>query len=151
MTVRPFTEFIHEGVVKQQHGDIAKARSLTLEAAARHDFLLELSDKISLTNQNANYFVETAYDIILEFIRARLALDGYKASGISAHEAEVAYLREVGFAERDVLFVNELRYWRNGILYYGKRVDLFYAQEVLAFLARQYATLLRAAQEVKKK
>ena len=143
--MRPFAEFRREGVVRKHHPELSKARSLVAEAEMRYAFLRDLQRNVKVTDLNANYFSETAYDILLELLRARLAKDGYKATGVSAHEAEVSYLRELGFAEPDVLSLDELRYWRNGILYYGKRVDAAYAKRAMLFLGRIYPRLLKIA------
>jgi len=58
---------------------------------------------------------------------------GYKTD---SHEAEVSFMRNLGFSESDVLFMNELRYFRNGIKYYGKIFDNDYAQKIYDFLIR---------------
>ena len=76
-------------------------------------------------------------------VRAKMLLDGFKTTGQGAHEAEVAYLRELKFSEPDVQFANQLRYFRNGIMYYGKSFDAEYAQKVLAFLERCYLRLTK--------
>lgn len=136
MILRSFASFVEEGIAKKQRPDLSKANSLIGEAQMRLTFLDDVVKKIKIHDSNANYVVETAYDIILEHIRARLSIDGYKTSGNSAHEAEVSYFLVVGFSQKDVLFINELRYWRNGILYYGKRVDAAYANAVVKFLEK---------------
>ncbi|MDP3758423.1 MAG: hypothetical protein Q8Q86_01780, partial [Candidatus Daviesbacteria bacterium] len=56
---------------------------------------------------------------------------------------EVSYMRKIDFSEADVSFMNELRYLRNGIKYYGKRLDKKYAEKVLKFLNRLYPILKR--------
>ncbi|MFH1971873.1 MAG: hypothetical protein ABIJ18_00160 [archaeon] len=58
-----------------------------------------------------------------------------------SHEAEVAYLRNLGFSEKKIEFMNQLRYFRNGIKYYGKEFDKEYAQKVIIFLDKAYAKL----------
>lgn len=63
------------------------------------------------------------------------------ASGSGAHEAEVAYMLKLGFKEQDIRFMNDLRYFRNGILYYGKSFDSDYAEKTLRFLSRSYDQL----------
>ena len=60
--------------------------------------------------------------------------DGYHASGLGAHEAEVSYLREIGFEEKDVAFADQLRYFRNGIEYYGNHLDAVYGEKVRDFV-----------------
>ena len=64
---------------------------------------------------------------------------GYSSD--KSHEAEVSYLRKMGLSEKQVSFMNELRWYRNGIKYYGKRLDQEYAQNVLVFLKENYAKI----------
>jgi hypothetical protein len=52
----------------------------------------------------------------MELIRARLLLDGHNSSGLFAHEA-------------DVSFLNDIRYFRNSVTYYGKILDTEYAKK----------------------
>jgi len=66
-------------------------------------------------------------------IRAELYSKGYNSSGRGSHEAEVAYLQELNISEKEVRFMDELRYLRNGMLYYGKIVDKEYAQKTIKF------------------
>ncbi len=82
---------------------------------------------------NINDYVEHCYDIIMFLIRAKMYLDGYYASGQGAHEAEVSYLRKVGFTEKEVQFMDQMRFFRNGILYYGTALDQEYAEKVVKF------------------
>ena len=69
--------------------------------------------------------------------------NGMHASGMGAHEAEVAYMRNLGLSETDVQFADRLRYFRNGMLYYGTIVDKEYAQQALEFTKRIYPKLKR--------
>ena len=39
------------------------------------------------------------------------------------------------------MFTNDLRYFRNGILYYGKSFDKEYGEKVLDFLNKTYPKL----------
>ncbi|MBT5342222.1 hypothetical protein HOL59_01435, partial [Candidatus Woesearchaeota archaeon] len=94
-----------------------------------------------INDNNANYLIKNAYDIIMELIRAKMLKEGFGSSGRGAHEAEVAYLKKLEFKDKDVDFVDELRYFRNGILYYGKSFDQEYALKVLDFLERIYQSL----------
>ena len=93
-------------------------------------------NKIGLLDENANYFIENSYDILIELIRAKLLIDGFSSSGKGAHEAEVSYMRKLDFNESDVGFMNDLRYFRNGILYYGRNFDKEYGKKVLDFLKK---------------
>ena len=70
-----------------------------------------------------------------------MLLEGYNASGLGAHEAEVSYLRVLGFSENDVQFADQLRFFRNGMLYYGTMLDKAYAEKVLEFTRSIYPKL----------
>ena len=137
-----FDEFLESGTVIKRIPDAARARSLIDEAEKRRKFLAELLNKIGITDDNANYFIENSYDMLLELLRAKLLIDGFYASGEGSHEAEVAYMRNLKFEEKDVRFMNDLRYYRNGILYYGKDFDVDYGKKVVEFSNRIYPKLL---------
>ncbi len=139
--LRKFEEFLEEGIVKRQRTDISRAANLVQEAEKRRRFLKDILSKLGIADSNANYFVENAYDTIMELIRAKMFIDGFKAAGLNAHEAEVSYLRKLAFQESDVKFANELRYFRNSVVYYGKSLDAEYANKVIVFLDRIYPIL----------
>lgn len=143
--LRNFEEFLKEGVVKRQRVDISRATDLMQEAEKRKKFIEDMKQKLEINDGNANYFIENIYDTIMELIRAKMFLDGFKAAGLSAHEAEISYLRTLQFSEPDVRFANELRYYRNGIVYYGKSMDAEYANKVLRFLNDNYPRLINIA------
>lgn len=132
--VRTFKEYLEEGVVKKQSQDFSRARSLVKESENSYRFLKEVIGKIGISDDNANSIIKNSYDIIMELIRAKMLSLGYNSSGHGAHEAEVAFLREIGFKETELEFANQLRFFRNGILYYGKSFDKSYAEKVLNFL-----------------
>ena len=77
----------------------------------------------------------------MELIRAKLLTEGYSSSGQYAHEAEVSYLQVLKFQEKDIVFLNELRYFRNSVTYYGKILDKEYAQKVFDFMNEIYPKL----------
>jgi len=139
--VRKFEEFIKEGVVKVQAPDKSRAKFLITESGNSYRLLSELMEKIKVEDHSANMFVKSCYDILMELIRARMLLDGYNASGFGAHEAEVAYLRIIGYSETEIQFVDRLRYFRNGMLYYGTILDQEYAQIVIKFTKKNYNKL----------
>ena len=139
--VRRFEEFIKEGVVKVQALDKSRAKFLITESENSYRLLSELMEKIKVEDHSANMFVKSCYDILMELIRARMLLDGYNASGFGAHEAEVAYLRILGYSETEIQFVDQLRYFRNGMLYYGTILDQEYAQIVIKFTKKNYNKL----------
>ena len=141
--LKTFDEFLEKGIMKKRTPDLARANSLLKEAKKRKKFLHELFKKIGLNDENANYFVENSYDTLIGLIRAKLLIQGFYASGEGAHEAEVSFMRNLGFPEKEARFMNDLRYFRNGILYYGKDFDASYGNKVLDFLNRLYPKLMK--------
>lgn len=136
-----FDDFLNLGVIRRTTPNAARANSLMEEAEKRKKFLDELRSKMDISDENANYFIEPAYDVLIELIRAKLLIDGFSSSGEGAHEAEVAYMRTMGFSEAETRFMNDLRYYRNSVKYYGKDLDKNYGLKVLAFLNVMYPKL----------
>ncbi len=118
-----------------------RARFLRKEADGRIVFLKDLLAKVGLKDDNANYLVENCYNILSELLRAKMLQDGYSASGIGAHEAEVSFMKNLKFPDSDIIFMNDLRYFINGIQYYEKILDKEYAQQVLDFMNRIFIKL----------
>lgn len=139
--IKSFEDFIKEGIIKKQSPDKSRAEFLIKEAERSYLSFLDLLKKIELKDNNANDFVKSCYDILMEIIRAKMLLEGYNSSGYGAHEAEVSYLRILGFNEKDVQFVDQIRFFRNGMLYYGTILDKEYAERVIIFLKRIYPKL----------
>ena len=138
-----FENFIKEGIVIKIKKNIERANSLIKESKRKSNSLKENLEKVGIKNENANDYVEYCYDILMYLIRAKLYIKGYNASGQGAHEAEVAYLRVLKFNEKDVLFLNQIRYFRNGIMYYGTLLDKEYAEKVIEFTKRIYSELIK--------
>lgn len=136
-----FGEYIREGIVKRIKANNERAKSLLIESERKMSSLKERLEKIGIKNENANDYVEYCYDLMMHMVRAKSYQEGYCASGQGAHEAEVSYLRILGFAEKDVQFADQLRYFRNGILYYGTSLDAEYAEKVLQFINTIYPKL----------
>jgi hypothetical protein len=145
--LKTFDEYLKEGIARKQSPDKLRARSLISESEDSYKILLSFVEKMSLDDSNANHVIKNAYDIIMELIRAKMLSDGFGTTGKGVHEAEVSYLAEIGFGGRDMEFANELRYFRNGIMYYGKKFDKAYAEKVLEFLKRMYPLLKKRCTE----
>ena len=139
--IKNFEEFIKQGIVKKQSSDKSRAEFLIKESANSYKFLIELIEKLGISEDNANNYIKDCYDLLMELVRAKMLLDGYNASGFGAHEAEVSYMRLLGFKEREVQFADQMRFFRNGILYYGTRLDKEYAEKVVSFTKETYKKL----------
>ncbi len=144
--LKSFEEYLQTGIVQKQTPDRSRAGFLTKEAGRKMDSLKEKLEKIGVKDENANDYAEYCYDIMMLLIRAKLYAKGYHASGSGAHEAEVSYLRVLGFNENEVQFADKLRYFRNGMLYYGTRIDREYAQMVLEFTKKNYPRMMNMLQ-----
>ncbi len=139
-----FEEFIKKGIVKKQTPNKSRAEFLVKETGQSYKYLFELVKKIGIGDFNANDYLKKCYDIIMELIRAKMLLEGYNASGFKAHEAEVSYLRKIGVRENEVQFVNQMRFFRNGMLYYGTIFDEEYAKKVIEFTKKIYGSLTKS-------
>ncbi|MFT4312259.1 MAG: hypothetical protein ACMXYF_03445 [Candidatus Woesearchaeota archaeon] len=127
--MKSFEEYITLGIVQKITPDNNRAQSLLLEAHRKHTTLLKNAQSLGINDENANDFIEYSYNSIMFLIRSKLFSQGYKCSGQGAHEAEVSFTYQLQFTESQVRFLDELRYFRNGILYYGKRFDGEYAKK----------------------
>ena len=136
-----FEEYLKEGIARKVTIDTERAESLILEAERRFNYLHKKVTKMGVDQDNANDYVEHCYDLLSFLVRAKMYREGYSSSGPGAHEAEMAFARNMGCSEREVQFLNELRFFRNGILYYGRRMDQEYAQKVIAFTKNTYGKL----------
>jgi len=141
--MKKFEEFLKERVVRKQFPDRARANDLIEESKRKLKNLKRIIEKMGIDDENSNNLVEDSYDVLLGLVRARMFLNGFSASGKGAHEAEVAFARKLGLNEREIYMLDQLRYFRNGILYYGKRFDKEYAEKVLAFLDKVYRILIK--------
>ncbi len=139
--IKEFNEFVRDGIVKRTAKDQNRAKNLIIESERKINSLNERLEKLGIKNENANDYAEYCYNMIMELMRAKMLLDGYNASGFGAHEAEVAYMRVLGISENDVQFANQLRFFRNGMLYYGTQLDKPYAEKVIEFAKRMYLKL----------
>lgn len=54
-------------------------------------------------------------------------------------------MRNLGFSENEARFMNELRYYRNGILYYGEHFDSIYVTKVLNYVNKIYPKLRKVS------
>ena len=140
-SLKLFEDFVKEGIVKRITQNKERAKSLIIESERKMRSLKKRLEKLGVNNENANDYVEYCYDLIMHLVRARLLLDGYSASGQGAHEAEVSYLRIMGFNEKEVQFADQMRYFRNGIVYYGTSLDAEYAEKTIEFAKKVYPKL----------
>jgi len=109
----------NEFVIKSSP-NIARVKSL-IETAEGRIALIKKTDE-----QNCNYVFEDYYSSLLEFLQALVIKNGYK---VLNHLCLGFYLKDV--LKREDLFrlFDDLRYKRNSLLYYGKRMDFEICKE----------------------
>lgn len=139
--MRSFDEFIKEGIVIRISPDEHRAENLISESERKYKLMKKTIRALGIDDENANEYVESCYNIIMFLVRAQMFKQGYKSSGQSAHESEVAFTTKLGLTDSDIHFLDRLRYFRNGILYYGKRFDKEYAEKVISFTDKKFETL----------
>ena len=134
--MRKFEEFLKKKTIIKKSSDIFRSRDLILESDRKYANLKEILEKIGLKSDNSNDIIEQCYDILIYLIRAKLYSEGYVAKGNSSHEAEISYLKILGFSDKEIEFMDELRFFRNRIKYDGKKLDENYAKKVLDFVSK---------------
>lgn len=138
---KEFEEYVKQGIIKRCSINKPRAEFLINESRKSLKGLYERLDIMGINDNNANSIVKDCYDIIMELIRAKLLLTGYSSAGQFAHEAEVSYLKKFGFSDNEVSFLNDLRYFRNSVTYYGKILGIEYTKQVVGFTKRVYPKL----------
>ena len=131
-----FEYYLKNKVIRKVSPDFSRAKFLLEESEVSFEGLKERVKIIGINDKNANSIIKDCYDIIMEKIRAKLLLKGYSSSGNFSHEAEISYLFKMDFSENEVSFLNNLRYFRNSTIYYGKILDKEYAKKVFDFLIK---------------
>lgn len=137
--MKEFKEFLKSGTVKKQTPNKQRALSLIIEATHKKSYLETTIKIIPKEKWNPNVIVDQCYDIIMELIRAKMFQDGYNAG--NSHEAEVSYMKVIGFSEAEAKYMDEIRYYRNGTKYYGTMLNNEYAENVIKFLEKIYLRL----------
>jgi len=129
--LKKFEEFLNSGVVRKQTPDGERAKSLIIESKEKLKFFEKVKERLGTEELSPNYVIETCYDVLIELLRAKLLTLGYKTD---SHETEVSYMKNLGFSEQETDFMNQLRYFRNGIKYYGKILNQEYSTKVMKFM-----------------
>ncbi|MFH1211738.1 MAG: hypothetical protein V1659_02295 [Candidatus Woesearchaeota archaeon] len=140
--IKGFEEYRKEGIVKKVSPDKERAKSLILDSERKMNVLERQLKALGIDKDLANEYILLCYDSLMLLVRAHMLIKGYNASGQGAHEAEIAYMRLLGADENEIRFTDQMRYFRNGMLYYGTALDEEYAEKVIKF-AKEACTRLR--------
>jgi hypothetical protein len=147
---KEFEYYVKKGIIRKCSPDKQRAEFLIIESNDSYEGLCERVEKLGINEKNANSIIKDCYDVLMELIRAKMLLSGYNSAGRFAHEAEVAFLVNLNFSEHDIIFLNDLRYFRNSVTYYGKKLDLEYANKVVEFTKVMHPKLNKIMKKEKK-
>lgn len=142
-----FEKYVEKGTIRKCAVNKPRAKFLIDESQKTFNSLIKRLKILGIDGDSANSIVKDCYDVVMELIRARLLLDGYTSSGLFAHEAEVSYLRNMGFEDKKVLFLNDVRYFRNSVTYYSRILGTEYAKKVADFTKEIYLKIKEKCQE----
>ncbi|MBI2667882.1 hypothetical protein HYX17_03895 [Candidatus Woesearchaeota archaeon] len=122
--------------------DKEKAKSLIETSEERVEVL-----SIELNEKTANYIFEYYYSSVLELLHALVLLNGYK---VNNHICLGYYLRDV--LKKDDIFrlFDDLRFKRNSLVYYGKRMDFDIANDAIE-KSKKLSKELKAILDIKLK
>ncbi|MEK6926961.1 MAG: hypothetical protein AABX11_00865 [Nanoarchaeota archaeon] len=129
-----FEYYLKKKIARKVSPNFSRAEFLFNETKKSFIGLKDRVDKLGINEFNANSIIKDIHDIIIEKIRAKVLIEGYSCSGNFAHEAEIAYMKNLGFTDYELSFINQLRQSRNGINYYGKIYEKSYAGSCYKFL-----------------
>ena len=77
--LKPFEDFIKDGVVKRISINSERAKSLISESERKMRSIKMQLEKIGVIEDNANDYIEHCFDSIMNLVRAKLYLKGYSA------------------------------------------------------------------------
>lgn len=138
---KEFMEYVNQGIIRKCSINNSRAEFLISESEKSLKGLNKRLELMGIDEDNANSIVKDCYDILMELIRAKLLLSGYVSAGQFAHEAEISFLKKLDFSDNQLSFLNDLRYFRNSVTYYGKILDVEYAKKVVEFIRKIYPKL----------
>jgi len=120
-----FEYYEKQGLVKKGTQNLERAKALIKDANER------ISDiKLLSIEKFPKLFFEHLYDALRDFCDAILIIDGYKSY---SHEASISHLSKKGFGIDAISKLDNFRFKRNGSKYYGQKILISDAKEILDF------------------
>ena len=102
--------------------DISRTKSLIETSDERINLIKDFDEK------NCNFVFEDYYTSIMELLQALVTAKGYK---ISNYMCLGYYLRDVIKRKDMFIIFDDMRYKRNSLTYYGKRMDFETAKQAI--------------------
>lgn len=131
--------YLENNLLKRESKDPQEAQSLLKKAIRRLDFIRPLD----ITQDNASFIFEDAYEVMRESTQSLMALKGFKPY---SHEATIAFVKEFypkEFSEAEINKFNRFRIMRNDSVYKGKPVNVEETKEIMLF-AKSYLKKIKA-------
>jgi len=129
--IKDFGEFLEDGFVIKKMPDHSRAMFLVRNSEKTFRFIHKIIELIGIDVDNASDVSKLCYDSIMELIRAKMLITGFSSE---SHEAEVSFLRTLKFREIVIQELDQLRYLRNGVTYYGREIDIDYTKKVICLI-----------------
>jgi len=114
--------------------DKERAKSLIETAKERVSLIKEITEK------NCNFVFEDYYTSILELLQVLVILEGYK---ITNHVCLGFYLRDILRKDDFYHIFDDVRYKRNSLTYYGKRMDFETAKQTIEKCKRLIGSIIK--------
>lgn len=127
--INSFESYIKEGKIKKQTPNPDEANSLFEKSVSR----LEYTKERIITDKNASFILEDAYESARESTQSLMALKGYKPY---SHEATISFLVKFykeEFSESDIYEFNKYRELRNNSIYKAEKINPEDAKKCLNF------------------
>lgn len=131
-------ECLESNSAVQVSPDKERAKSLIETAEERVNQIKEIHEK------NCNFVFEDYYTSLLEQLQAVVALKGYK---IVNHVCLGFYVRDVLKREDLYVIFDDIRYKRNSLTYYGKRMNF---ETAMVAIKRTITLIDSIKEEIKK-
>jgi hypothetical protein len=125
--MRNFDYFLSTDAVRKVLPDKSFAKALLQDAVMRLAFV----KNSNLSEENAKYLLEDAYEALREAADAQLAISGFKSY---SHEASIAYLQKFKeLSSTELERFDALRKKRNDVKYYAKKAISVEARQAIEF------------------
>ncbi|MFB6200262.1 MAG: hypothetical protein ABEJ83_05235 [Candidatus Nanohaloarchaea archaeon] len=124
--MKKFQDYLEEGQVRKDTGSTAEADSLRKQAVKRFEQQIK---KTELTEDNATFKFEDAYEATRQYLQSFLAEQGYKPY---SHEAIIAYAKENSIiTEKEANQLNQFRKLRNDIKYRAEQTNTEKTRQII--------------------
>ena len=127
-----FNNYVKSGKVKKKTLDPEEAKALLQQANDR----LEYTQEKKITEKNAKFVFEGAYEAAREAAQSLMSLKGYKPY---SHEATISFVRDFyssSFPEEDIRDFDRFRQLRNNSVYSASPVTAEDAKSCVSFAAK---------------